>query len=106
MSKSVLVIDTPKNCEECLLKYDYLHCIIFENKNFGELTDEEFKELREGYSYTSEYCDYRPKLCPLKSLPERRTPKSNESSPQSVTLIDRWRGFDECLNEILGGNYE
>lgn len=32
MAKSVLVIDTPPNCWECPLNYDYLNCI---TEDFG-----------------------------------------------------------------------
>lgn len=67
-TKAILIVDMPKNCAECLLHYDYLHCIVFENMS---VEPEKFEEIRNGFSFTSEYCDYRPPLCPLKSIPEK-----------------------------------
>ena len=42
------------------------------------------------------------KGCPLKPLPQRKVPKFGEAFPQSMALIDRWKGYDECLDDILG----
>ena len=44
--------------------------------------------------------------CALKPMPQKKMPKSGEAYPQSMVLIDRWRGYDECINDILGESNE
>lgn len=69
MSKAILVIDIPSYIDyEDLERYE--------------------AELKIIDNYEDEYVLSKHHL-PLKPLPERRTPKSNESFPQSMTLIDR-----------------
>ena len=79
--KAILVIDEmPKNCSECKRNVDGVCGAC------GELV----------YSI----------VCPLKPLPQKKMPKSGEAYPQSMVLIDRWRGYDECINDILGESNE
>ena len=84
----MIVIDMPKNCAECLLHYDYIHCIIFENMS---IDPEKFEELREGYGYTSEYYNYRAPLCPLKPVPDKYT---------YYLGGDYTDGWNACIDEI------
>ena len=42
------------------------------------------------------------KFVPLRPLPQKKMPKQGEAFPQDVRLIDRWRGWDACIDEIMG----
>ena len=98
--KIALIVDMPKmpkNCAECLLHYDYLHCVVFENMSFEP---EKFEDLREGYGYTSEYCNYRPPLCPLKPLPKKKSISLKEAIGIKCSCYSD--GWNDCLDEILG----
>lgn len=79
MSKSVLVIDTPKYCALCVLRSGVLHP--FCRVNNRDITD----------------LSIRPDWCPLKPLPEKMT---------GVAQTDRWNsikeGWNECIDEITG----
>lgn len=90
MTKAILVIDMPKNCSECLLQYDYLHCITTENKNC------DCKDLK----YTYEDCDYRPKNCPLKELPKKKGISLKEAIGEKCSCYSD--GWNDCIDEILG----
>lgn len=74
MSKSILVIDTPKNCR---------HCPVFES----ELCREAGASI---YNLTS------PDQCPLRDLPY----KQDEKEPLSACGIYA-KGWNACVNRIL-----
>ena len=80
MSKSVLVIDTPKYCALCVLRSGVLHP--FCRVNNRDITD----------------LSIRPDWCPLKPLPEKMT---------GVAQTDHWNrikaGWNGCIDEITGG---
>ena len=42
------------------------------------------------------------KFVPLRPLPHKKMPKQGEAFPQDMRLIDRWRGWDACIDEIMG----
>lgn len=71
MSKSVLVIDTPKNCYDCPFGTEY--CGDHEYEGCCELADcldyDAILMTEEHYDYESES---RPDWCPLKPLPEKK----------------------------------
>ena len=83
MSKSILVIDTPKNCKDCFCwDYDYSTCMASKELVEIELTEE------------------KPDLCPLKELPE----KISRPGPIEVEMDD-WEtgyrmGWNGCLRRI------
>jgi hypothetical protein len=81
MSKSVLVLDTPKYCASCALRSGILHPFCRANRR--DITD----------------LSIRPDWCPLKPLPEKMT---------GVAQTDHWNsikeGWNECIDEITGGN--
>lgn len=83
MSKSVLVVNTPRKCIGCqFFKSTYsLHCILAS----GNIEDIESK----------------PDWCPLKPLPEKMT---------GVVLTEHWggvkKGWNGCIDEITGGNVD
>lgn len=81
MSKSVLVIDTPRKCIGCQFfgSTYYLHCILAS----GNIEDIESK----------------PDWCPLKPLPEKKeyiVPINNIESQKDIIAV----GWNACLREI------
>ena len=82
MSKSVLVIDTPKSCEGCCMfcyTYRRFQCLIT-----GE---------------TIENSTDRPEWCTLMDLPE----KDNGDYPANTFDAGFAEGRNECIDEITGG---
>lgn len=83
MSKSVLAIDTPKNCCSCYLR---------------------------GFTLNSQYCrekkkdikdtSVKPDWCPLMDLPE----KDNGDYPSNTFDAGFAEGWNQCIDEITGGN--
>lgn len=84
MSKSVLVIDTPRKCIGCQFfgSTYYLHCILAS----GNIEDIESK----------------PDWCPLKPLPEKNTAE-NDMTDYQCGLVD---GRNQCIDEITGESKE
>ena len=90
--KSVLVIDTPKDCGECqFCKWElgqWQHCTIVD------------KDIRGKDCYKS----YKPYWCPLVQLPEKYVIKDI-----SCDRFYDWEyeyGYNACIDEILGGKNE
>lgn len=84
--KSILLIDTPENCAECPLRYWGIggwSCICTRRLLEGPIAE-------------------REEWCPLKPLPIKKMPKQGKAFPQDMRLIDRWRGWDACIDEIMG----
>ena len=79
MSKSVLVLDTPKDCKSCIhigtFKY---FCRI----NCRNITNPNTK----------------PDWCPLKPLPEKSTTE-NDMTDYQCGMVD---GRNQCIDEIAG----
>lgn len=85
MSKSVLVIDTPKYCALCVLRSGVSHP--FCRVNNRDITD----------------LSIRPEWCPLKPLPEKKeyiVPIDNVESQKDIIAV----GWNTCIDEITGGN--
>lgn len=85
MSKSVLVIDTPKSCENCyMLSHNYCNfqCLIT-----GELIEKSTN---------------KPDWCPLKPLPEKNTTE-NDMTDYQCGMVD---GRNQCIDEITGGEVD
>lgn len=81
MSKSVLVIDTPKYCALCVLRSGVRHP--FCRVNNRDITD----------------LSIRPEWCPLKPLPEKSTTE-NDMTDYQCGMVD---GRNQCIDEIIGG---
>lgn len=81
MSKSVLVIDTPKYCASCALRSGILHP--FCRVNIRDITD----------------LSIRPDWCPLKPLPEKSATE-NDMTDYQCGMVD---GRNQCIDEIIGG---
>lgn len=91
MSKSILVIDTPKHCSECPLLNGSDECTVQDDDaNFN--ASDSWDELMRG--------------CPLRKMPERKlhtAPVSNYELQKNL-LADGWNA---CIDEITknrGGN--
>ncbi len=82
MSKSVLVINTPKYCALCVLRSGVLHP--FCRVNNRDITD----------------LSIRPDWCPLMDLPE----KDNGDYPANTFDAGFVEGWNQCIDEIAGGN--
>ena len=84
MSKSVLVVNTPRKCIGCqFFKSTYsLHCILAS----GNIEDIESK----------------PDWCPLKPFPEKNTAE-NDMTDYQCGMVD---GRNQCIDEITGGNVD
>ena len=85
MRKSILVIETPKTCENCyMLSHNYCNfqCLIT-----GELIEKSTN---------------RPNWCPLKPLPEKNTTE-NDMTDYQCGMVD---GRNQCIDEITGGNVD
>lgn len=98
MSKSVLVIDTPKNCYDCPFGTEYCGDHEYEGCcELAECLDSDMRLITEElYDYE---CKSRPNWCPLKPLPEKMT---------GVASTDHWNsikaGWNACIDEIAGGD--
>jgi hypothetical protein len=99
MSKTILVMDMPKDCLHCQLrkvihidgKY-YQHCGLDTN---GYCLETFFKEndLKDGFK--SEHC-------PLKEVPQ----KKEVCHTMGLELRTYTKGYNACIDEILEGSEE
>ena len=80
MSKSVLVMDTPKYCALCALRSGVLHP--FCRVNNRDITD----------------LSIRPDWCLFKPLPEKNTTE-NDMTDYQCGMVD---GRNQCIDEITG----
>ena len=99
MSKSVLVVDTPKNCYDCPFGTEYCGNLEYEGCcELAECLDSDMRLItEEHYDYESES---RPDWCPLKLLPEKDT-KNHFPDEFEDGYAAGWNG---CIDEIAGGN--
>lgn len=67
MSKSVLVMDTPKTCLDCMFCFELDEGI---NACCSVMSDENDKSLCRDIQCDDGYCQNKPEWCPLKELPE------------------------------------
>ena len=87
MSKSVLVIDTPENCNSCDLCGGTFHV-------FCELNHRDIEDF-----------SIKPDWCPLKPLPEKReyiVPINNVESQKDIVAV----GWNACIDKITGGEVD
>lgn len=97
MSKSVLVIDTPDKCIDCIFCQEYrtksreYACCYVTNGD----SENDMKLIDCIYGYRQS----KPDWCPLKPLPEKMT---------GVAPTDHWNsikaGWNACIDEITGGD--
>lgn len=78
MSKSILVIDTPRDCFGCPCYSSIENGIYFCNKENRIISKQDIAK-------------FKPDWCPLRDLPEKYEPVS----------MNFERGFNACIYEIL-----
>lgn len=82
MSKSVLVIDTPKKCMHCTLLNDADECTV----------QDDAANFKAGNSW-----DELMKGCPLKPLPKYKSMENPEEYEYG-----KMHGWNRCIDEITG----
>ncbi len=95
MDKSVLVMDTPKTCLDCMFCFELDEGI---EACCSVTADEEDKSLCKEIICENGYCNNKPEWCPLKELPKE------ENGDEDLCSFDRgWTaGFNTCLQRING----
>ena len=84
--KSILIIDTPKNCPDCQLMADgWCYGIPSREEVQGKI-----KYLK------------RPSWCPLKELPRNKEIKCDWENVVDVWIDGANYGYNKCLNDISG----
>lgn len=80
MGRSILVIETPENCEKCQLcsfgNYRAIRCVVNDQAIF-------LKDI-----------EHKPSWCPLQNMPEK----------YKIVSMDFERGYNACIDEMLGKN--
>lgn len=99
MSKSIIVIDTPETCVDCIFcqecgigsrKYAYCYVTNGDSENDMKLIDCIY-----GYRQS------KPDWCPLKPLPEKKeyiVPIDNVESQKDIITV----GWNACIDKITG----
>ena len=89
MSKSVLVMDTPETCLDCMFCFELDEGI---NACCSVTNDENDKGLCRDIQCDGGYCQNKPNWCPLKELPEE----------EYYDGCDLWeRGWNSGRNHLL-----
>ena len=90
MSKSVLVIDTPKNCLECIMLTETHDCIMKDKE--ANYIAYSYTKLREG--------------CPLREMPEKKEVMGLPRIPSMGDFEKRGfqKGWNTCINMIVKGD--
>lgn len=89
MSKSVLVIDTPENCDKCKIRAINLAWCNISRKSTSHHPSGKPMDERN-----------RPDWCPIKPLPEKKDFWEEEHGGKFS------EGWNACIDEITGDNYE
>lgn len=97
MSKSVLVIDTPENCVDCIFcqeyrtkSREYAYCYV---TNGDSENDMKLIDCICGYRQS------KPDWCPLKLLPEKMIIPRGARNTDGLEYAS---GYNTCINEITG----
>ena len=99
MSKSIVVVNTPKTCVDCIFCQEYgigskkyAYCYVTNGDSENDM-----KPIDCIYGYRQS----KPDWCPLKPLPEKMT---------GVASTDHWKSIKEgqngCINKITGGDFD
>lgn len=93
MSKSILIIDTPNNCLECMLSYDSASC---------QITGERF--WKDGFNPDNQILHN----CPLSHLPSKKDlshymQRGDTQSMTHMMMSLHDAGYNNCIDDILKG---
>lgn len=88
MSKSVLVIDTPTSCSECILCYDCMSCIVTSECFWNKDNFDPYKQTLHN--------------CPLSPLPEMKNLRQYVGN--SMLAYQHAQGWNDCIYAILEGD--
>lgn len=99
--KAILVIDMPKNCDECpycgfsITEEDKRTCLFADNHIFYDF------DVESG----------RHECCPLKPMPSKKVPVFDPNSAsydeeRERSIMNEIDGYNRCIDEILGGEVE
>lgn len=99
MSKSIVVVNTPETCVDCIFCQEYgigskkyAYCYVTNGDSENDM-----KPIDCIYGYRQS----KPNWCPLKSLPEKKEyiiPIDNVESQKDIIAV----GWNACLKEITG----
>ena len=88
MSKAILVIDMPQNCDVC---------------DFARMVNGKISCAIPGCGYdVKDYITCRPEECPLRELPEKQVHHCTDTAHHRFAKD----GWNACINEILGKSVE
>lgn len=89
MSKSVLVMNTPETCWDCMFCYELGDGV---NAHCSVVSGDEYKGFFRTIDCKDGYCQSKPDWCPLKELPEE----------EYYDGCDLWeRGWNSGRNHLL-----
>ena len=92
MSKAMLIMDMPESCEKCRINIDGFCPAVLEPCECvegGEMWKETPKNRKADW-------------CPLREVPEYKC----ENKELTQEDYFRVQGFNACIDEIMGGEYE
>ena len=87
MSKSMLIVDTSKDCWNCPLRHEY--------------KESEICALADDIIYN---CSSKPDWCPLLPLPEKKEHYIQRGDAKSMTHLVQYmyaQGWNDCIDFIL-----
>lgn len=92
MSKSILVIDTPRSCDEC--DACVIGSVVFCGMNGNKIEQEIMNESK------------RSAKCPLRDFPRRKMLLGLDGISNAMEIRERGRqeGYNACIDEILKGD--
>ena len=101
MSKSIVVVNTPKTCVDCIFcqeyrtkNKEYAYCYVTNGDSENDM-----KPIDCIYGYRNS----KPDWCPLKPLPEKKEyvdPTSSEKAKKNIIAV----GWNTCINMIVKGD--
>lgn len=109
MSKSILVIDTPETCLDCMFCREIQEGTEACCELSKDIEDETLCRM-----ITADYCQQNPDWCPLKELPDKKEEKQYLTRTNSRGSIETYGetkdavavGWNMCIDEILKGANE
>ena len=104
MSKSVLILDTPKMCDDCIFHYNTYDendcfvdkCMVLKDDRHNDMTMD---------GYTDRYDE-----CPLREVPNKKEERCQLVRRDSTGCMEAYGvsidrdavGYNQCIDDILG----